>query len=53
MTQKKAVCKLHPDNELVCLKCMTAKGGRTTAEKHGDKLSEWGRRGGRPKKPRK
>jgi hypothetical protein len=53
MAQKKAVCKLHPDTELVCPKCQGEKGGQTTVERHGDKLSKWGALGGRPKKAKK
>ena len=44
------VCPAHPDTELVCPKCLAAKGGATTAAKHGKKqMREWGKLGGRPK----
>ena len=50
MSKKKTFCELHPETELVCLKCVQAKGGKTTAERHGDKLGRWGAMGGRPRK---
>lgn len=42
-------CLIH-DVELVCPKCEAGKGGKQTAKKHANKLSEWGKRGGRPRK---
>lgn len=44
-------CSIHPETELVCLKCVAAKGGSTTAAIHGnEQMREWGKLGGRPKK---
>jgi hypothetical protein len=50
MGKKTATCAVHTDTELVCPKCLAAKGGETTAEKHAEKLSGWGKLGGRPRK---
>ncbi len=48
---KKPRCPRHPDQILVCLKCYASKGGKTTARKHAGQLREWGKLGGRPRKP--
>jgi hypothetical protein len=51
VAKKEIVCDIHPGVVLVCPKCQAAKGGLTTARRHSSKqLSEWGKRGGRPKK---
>jgi hypothetical protein len=50
MGEKTATCAVHTDTELVCPKCLAAKGGETTAEKPAEKLSSWGKLGGRPRK---
>jgi hypothetical protein len=50
MSKTKITCEKHPETELVCVKCLAAKGGLTRARRHGTKqLSEWGKKGGRPK----
>lgn len=43
-------CKIH-QLELICPKCRSAKGAKKTATKHGRKMSEWGKPGGRPRNP--
>ncbi len=43
-------CAVHTDTELVCPKCLAAKGGATTVAKHGnEQMRDWGKLGGRPK----
>jgi hypothetical protein len=47
-------CSIHPLTQLVCPRCIAAKGGNATASKYGhDALSRWGRKGGRPRTRRK
>lgn len=43
-------CPTHPNTKLVCPKCIGAAGGRTTASKHREDLSNWGKKGGRGRK---
>lgn len=43
-------CSKHPKQILICPKCRASQGGKTTAKKHAAQLSEWGKRGGRPRK---
>ena len=44
-------CSKHPDTELVCPKCVGGSGGKTTAKRYSKaEMTEWGRRGGRPRK---
>jgi hypothetical protein len=45
-------CHIHGDL-LVCLTCLGQKGGKKTAKVHAGKHSEWGKKGGRPKKKKK
>jgi transcriptional regulator with GAF, ATPase, and Fis domain len=40
-------CPAHASSKLVCPKCIGAAGGKTTAAKHRDALSMWGKKGGR------
>lgn len=42
------MCSIHK-RKLICPSCEGAKGGKKTAKKHGAKLSDWGKQGGRPK----
>jgi hypothetical protein len=50
---KELRCSVHPDSELVCPRCMGARGGKRTIRKHKAKLSKWGKQGGRPTSKRK
>jgi len=43
-------CASHSDTKLVCPRCIGAAGGKTTASKHRDDLSNWGKKGGRGRK---
>jgi formate hydrogenlyase transcriptional activator len=40
-------CPLHTNTRLFCPKCIGARGGKATVEKHREDLSSWGRQGGR------
>jgi formate hydrogenlyase transcriptional activator len=40
-------CPSHANTRLVCPRCIGAAGGKTTASKHREDLSNWGRKGGR------
>jgi formate hydrogenlyase transcriptional activator len=40
-------CPIHTQTKLVCPRCIGASGGKTTASKHREDLSIWGRKGGR------
>lgn len=40
-------CPNHINTKLVCPRCIGAAGGKTTASKHRQNLSSWGKRGGR------
>lgn len=42
-----ARCPRHSTARLVCPRCIGAAGGKTTATKHHDALSLWGKKGGR------
>lgn len=47
-------CKKHPEQELICPRCVGSKGGKTTGRTHSHrKLSTWGKMGGRPRKSAK
>jgi hypothetical protein len=48
----KPTCSIHPEQVLICPSCFASSGGKTTAKKHAAQLSEWGKRGGRPRKPK-
>jgi len=43
-------CPKHSATNLICPRCIASGGGRTTAAKHGEKLSDWGKQGGRGRK---
>lgn len=44
-------CHIHTETLKICPACVASAGGKATARKYGTKkLSEWGRKGGRPKK---
>ncbi len=43
-------CPSHPQTKLICPKCIASSGGQTTTTKYREKLSGWGRKGGRGKK---
>jgi formate hydrogenlyase transcriptional activator len=40
-------CQTHANTKVVCPRCIGAAGGKTTASKHREDLSTWGRKGGR------
>jgi formate hydrogenlyase transcriptional activator len=40
-------CQTHANTKVVCPRCIGAAGGKTTAFKHREDLSNWGRKGGR------
>lgn len=40
-------CPEHAFTRLICPRCIASGGGRTTVVKHKERLSEWGKRGGR------
>jgi transcriptional regulator with GAF, ATPase, and Fis domain len=40
-------CPAHTDTRLVCPRCIGATGGQATVSKHRQKLSDWGKKGGR------
>jgi formate hydrogenlyase transcriptional activator len=43
-------CPAHANTRLVCPRCIGAAGGKSTASKHRENLSHWGRKGGRGRK---
>jgi len=43
-------CHNHMNTKLVCPRCIGAAGGKATVSKHRQKLSDWGKRGGRGRK---
>lgn len=43
-------CSDHTKTKLVCPRCIGAAGGKTTASKHREDLSDWGKKGGRGRK---
>lgn len=43
-------CPEHSSTRLICPRCIASGGGRTTAAKHKERLSEWGKQGGRGRK---
>jgi len=45
-------CPKHPQGNLICPRCIAGDGGRSTAARHKEQLSEWGRQGGRGRKKR-
>jgi len=47
---KETYCPLHPLTRMICPRCIGKKGGKVTIRKHKKKLSQWGKKGGRPKK---
>jgi len=47
---KETYCPRHPLTRMVCPRCIGEKGGKATTRKYMKKLSQWGRKGGRPKK---
>jgi len=48
--KKQPHCPKHPEQVLICPRCLGRKGGKTTAKLHPEKLREWGKLGGRPRK---
>jgi hypothetical protein len=50
MWRMKPRCPKHPEQVLICPKCHGRKGGKATAKLHPEKLREWGKLGGRPRK---
>jgi hypothetical protein len=48
--KKEMYCPKHPMTVLICPSCQGKKGGAKTAKVYADKMSVWGKRGGRPKK---
>jgi hypothetical protein len=53
MAKKPQECPIHKGTTLVCMKCASAKGGRTRSRRHKNKLAAWGKLGGRPSKAKK
>src|SRR5437016_14668367 len=45
-------CPKHPQGNLICPRCIAGDGGRATAARHQEQLSEWGKQGGRGRKKR-
>lgn len=43
-------CVTHPRSKLICPRCIASAGGLTTAAKHKEQLSTWGKQGGRGKR---
>lgn len=43
-------CREHSSTRLICPRCIASGGGRTTVAKHKERLSEWGKQGGRGKR---
>jgi len=43
-------CPTHAHTKVICPRCIGAAGGKTTASKHREDLSHWGRKGGRGRK---
>ena len=51
---EKPTCPKHKGVVLVCRRCESARGGQTTDQRYSsDQKAEWGKKGGRPKKPKK
>jgi len=48
--KKQPHCPKHPEQVLICPRCLGRKGGKTTAKLHADQQREWGKLGGRPRK---
>jgi formate hydrogenlyase transcriptional activator len=44
-------CKIHPKTKLLCPKCIGAAGAKVTLSKYRTELSNWGKKGGRTRKP--
>jgi GAF domain-containing protein len=40
-------CPKHSQTRLICPRCIASGGGQTTVAKHKERLSEWGKQGGR------
>jgi hypothetical protein len=49
MANRVPTCPVH-GTRMICPHCIAAMGGNSTARKHPEKLSEWGKLGGRPRK---
>jgi hypothetical protein len=47
---KETYCQLHPLTRMICPRCVGKKGGQAATSKHKKKLSQWGKKGGRPRK---
>ena len=47
---KEMYCPIHPLTRMICPRCIGKKGGKTTIRKYKKKLSQWGKKGRRPKK---
>lgn len=43
-------CPEHSSTRLICPRCIASGGGRATVAKHKERLSEWGKQGGRGRK---
>ena len=43
-------CPIHSRTRLICPKCIASSGGQTTTTKYREKLSGWGKKGGRGRK---
>jgi len=43
-------CSKHFGTNLICPRCIASGGGRATAAKHKEQLSDWGKQGGRGRK---
>jgi hypothetical protein len=42
----------HPEQQLICPKCVSSQGGTTTSERYSKtQQSAWGKMGGRPRNP--
>jgi formate hydrogenlyase transcriptional activator len=44
-------CENHPRSKLICPRCIGSTGGQRTTLKYKEQLSNWGRKGGRGRKP--
>lgn len=45
-------CPKHAHTKLVCPRCIASGGGQATVAKHKERLSEWGKQGGRGRRKR-
>jgi hypothetical protein len=51
--KRKPHCKKHPEQSLICPKCVGRKGGaKSLASITPEQFKAWGKLGGRPRKPK-